>query len=101
MLLNCALTHVSITLLHPKRASAPYRRAVDRGPHTSRYWYNLASSERSPRKFAGAKTACNRSIALDRPPSGRSYCRETACASRSLQNENMNSTATTDANTAG
>ena len=61
-----ALAHESIILGQPERANALYRRTVEREPLTSRLWYNLASSERSLGKTAGAEAACNRSIQLDR-----------------------------------
>jgi tetratricopeptide (TPR) repeat protein len=61
-----ALAHVSITLGLPEQANALYRRAVEREPGTSRFWYNLASSERSLGRIAEAEFACNRSLSLDR-----------------------------------
>ena len=60
-----ALAHVSIILGQPERANALYRRAAEREPQTSRFWYNLASSERSLGRIAAADAACNRSILLD------------------------------------
>src|SRR6267154_1294340 len=60
-----ALAHVSLALGKPRRANALYRRAVEREPLTSRFWYNLASSERSLGSIAAAEAACNRAIALD------------------------------------
>jgi tetratricopeptide (TPR) repeat protein len=61
-----ALGLVSITLGQPERANTLYRRAVEREPLSARFWYNLASSERSLGRLAEAEAACNRSIALDR-----------------------------------
>lgn len=60
-----ALAHAAITLGQPGRAEALYRRAVEREPLTSRFWYNLASSARGLGHFAEAEAACNRSIVLD------------------------------------
>ncbi len=60
-----ALAHASIILGQPERANALYRRAVEREPQTSRFWYNLASSDRSLGRTAAAEAACNRSILLD------------------------------------
>ncbi|HEY3791340.1 MAG TPA: tetratricopeptide repeat protein, partial [Bradyrhizobium sp.] len=42
-----ALAHVSMLLGSHERSNALYRRAVDLAPHDPRFWYNLASSERS------------------------------------------------------
>lgn len=64
-----ALAHVSITLGRPERANTLYRRAVECEPVSARFWYNLASSERSVGRLTEAEEACNRSIELDR----RSY----------------------------
>src|ERR1700752_5094130 len=61
-----ALAHVSIPLGQPERANALYRRAVEREPLTSRFWYNLASRERALGRLAESEAARNRSIALDR-----------------------------------
>ena len=61
-----ALAHVSITLGHPERANALYRRAVESEPRSARFWYNLASSERSLGRLVSAEAACQRSIELDR-----------------------------------
>jgi tetratricopeptide (TPR) repeat protein len=60
-----ALAHVSITLGQPERANALYRRAVECEPRSARFWYNLASSERSLGRLAEAEAACQRSIELD------------------------------------
>jgi tetratricopeptide (TPR) repeat protein len=49
-----------------ERSNSLYRRVIELAPHTSRFWYNLASSERSFGRLVEAETACNRAIALDR-----------------------------------
>ena len=60
-----ALAYVSLHLGQHERANALYRRAVERAPHEARFWYNLASSERSLGHLVEAETACDRGIALD------------------------------------
>jgi tetratricopeptide (TPR) repeat protein len=48
-----------------ERSNALYRQAVEREPTEARFWYNLASSERSFGRLVEAETACDRAIALD------------------------------------
>jgi tetratricopeptide (TPR) repeat protein len=59
------LAYVSMALDRHERANDLYRRATELSPQTPRYWYNLACSERSFGRLAGAEEACNRCIALD------------------------------------
>ncbi|MEP7244731.1 MAG: sulfotransferase [Gammaproteobacteria bacterium] len=61
-----ALAHASMLLGQHERANALYRRATMLAPGDSRFWYNLASSERSLGRLSEAEQACDRSIALDR-----------------------------------
>jgi len=60
------LAHVSMLLGQYQRSNALYRRVVEIDPGTPRFWYNLASSERSFGRLAEAEAACDRAIALDR-----------------------------------
>ena len=60
-----ALAHVSLLLGKHERSNALYRRAVEMAPGDPRFWYNLASSERSFGRLVEAEAACNRAIALD------------------------------------
>jgi tetratricopeptide (TPR) repeat protein len=60
-----ALAHVSMLLGNHARSNALYRRAVDLAPNDSRYWYNLASSERSFGRLIEAEAACDKAIALN------------------------------------
>jgi tetratricopeptide (TPR) repeat protein len=59
------LAFVSVELAMHERANALYRRAAELAPRTPRFWYNLASSERSFGRLDEAEEACNRAIALD------------------------------------
>lgn len=59
------LAHVSLLLRQYQRSNALYRRVVELSPNTARFWYNLASSERSFGRLAEAEAACDRAIALD------------------------------------
>ena len=59
------LAYVSMAIGHHDRANSLYRRATEISPLVPRYWYNLASSERSLGRLAEAEAACDRSIALD------------------------------------
>ena len=59
------LAHVSLLLGQHQRSNALYRRVVELSPDTARFWYNLASSERSFGRLAEAEAACDRAIALD------------------------------------
>ena len=60
-----ALAYVSLHLRDHERANALYRRATELEPRTPRFWYNLASSERSFGRLSEAQAACDRAIALD------------------------------------
>lgn len=60
-----ALAYVSMHLGDHGRANSLYRRATELAPGTPRFWYNLASSERSFGKLSEAEAACDRAIALD------------------------------------
>ena len=59
-----ALANVSMLLGQHHRSNALYRRVVEMSPATPRFWYNLASSERSFGRLQKAETACDRAIAL-------------------------------------
>jgi tetratricopeptide (TPR) repeat protein len=48
-----------------ERSNALYRRVVELAPGDPRFWYNLASSERSFGRLVEAEAACDRAIALD------------------------------------
>jgi tetratricopeptide (TPR) repeat protein len=61
-----ALAHVCIQLGRHERSNALYRRATTLAPEDPRFWYNLASSERSVGRLREAEHACDRTIALDR-----------------------------------
>lgn len=59
-----ALANVSMLRGQHHRSNALYRRVVEMSPATPRFWYNLASSERSFGRLQEAETACDRAIAL-------------------------------------
>jgi tetratricopeptide (TPR) repeat protein len=59
------LAYVSMQLGRHERANQLYRRATQLAPQSPRFWYNLASSERSFGRLAEAEAACDRVIALD------------------------------------
>jgi tetratricopeptide (TPR) repeat protein len=59
------LAHVSLLLGQHERSNALYRRVVELAPDTARFWYNLASSERSFGRLTAAEAACERAIGLD------------------------------------
>ena len=59
------LAHVSMLLGQHERSNTLYRRAVELAPDDPRFWYNLASSERSFGRLVDAEAACDRAIALD------------------------------------
>jgi tetratricopeptide (TPR) repeat protein len=59
------LAHVSLLLGRHDRSNQLYRRVVELAPDTARFWYNLASSERSFGRLMEAESACDRAIALD------------------------------------
>lgn len=60
-----ALAHVSMLLGNHARSNDLYRRAVDLAPNDPRFWYNLASSERSFGRLVEAEAACDKAIALN------------------------------------
>jgi tetratricopeptide (TPR) repeat protein len=60
-----ALAHISMLLGQHARSNELYRRVVDLEPKDPRFWYNLASSERSFGRLLEAEAACDRAIALD------------------------------------
>ena len=60
-----ALAFVSMMLGQHERANSLYRRATQLSPETPRFWYNLASSERSFGRLLEAESACDRAIGLD------------------------------------
>jgi tetratricopeptide (TPR) repeat protein len=60
-----ALAYVSLALRAHERANRLYRRATELEPQTSRFWYNLACSERSFGRLAEAEAACDQAIQLD------------------------------------
>jgi tetratricopeptide (TPR) repeat protein len=60
------LAHVSFILGEHHRSNQLYRRVVELAPGEARFWYNLASSERSFGRLAEAESACDQAIALDR-----------------------------------
>jgi tetratricopeptide (TPR) repeat protein len=60
-----ALAHISLLLGKHERSNTLYKRVVEMDPGTARYWYNLASSERSFGRLLQAEVACDRAIALD------------------------------------
>jgi tetratricopeptide (TPR) repeat protein len=59
------LAHVSLLLRQHERSNALYRRVVELAPDVPRFWYNLATSERSFGRLTEAEAACDRAIALD------------------------------------
>lgn len=60
-----ALAHVSMLLGQHERSNGLYRRVVQLAPNEPRFWYNLASSERSFGRLLEAEAACDRAITLD------------------------------------
>jgi tetratricopeptide (TPR) repeat protein len=60
-----ALAHISLLLGKHELSNTLYKRVVEMDPGTARYWYNLASSERSLGRLLQAELACDRAIALD------------------------------------
>jgi len=65
-----ALAHVSLLSGQHELSNSLYKRIVTLAPDVSRFWYNLASSERSFGRLAQAEAACDRSISLDRSQYG-------------------------------
>jgi hypothetical protein len=59
------LAFASMHLGRHERANTLYRRAAQLAPDTPRFWYNLASSERSFGRLIEAEAACDRAITLD------------------------------------
>lgn len=60
-----ALAHVSMLLGAHERANRLYKQVVAMDPAPSRFWYNLASSERSLGSIDAAEVAAERAIELD------------------------------------
>jgi tetratricopeptide (TPR) repeat protein len=60
-----ALAFVLLQLGSYERANTLYRRAAALGGGSARFWYNLASSERSFGRLQNAEEACDRAITLD------------------------------------
>jgi tetratricopeptide (TPR) repeat protein len=59
------LAHVSLLLGQHERSNTLYRHVVELAPDTARFWYNLASSERSFGRLTEAEAACERAISID------------------------------------
>jgi tetratricopeptide (TPR) repeat protein len=59
------LAHVSLLLGQHERSNTLYRHVVELAPDIARFWYNLASSERSFGRLSEAEAACERAIELD------------------------------------
>lgn len=59
-----ALAHISMLLGQHHRSNELYRHVVEISPTIPRFWYNLASSERSFGRLQEAEAACDRAIAL-------------------------------------
>jgi len=59
------LAHASLLLGKHERSNALYRRVVELAPDDPRFWYNLASSERSFGRLLEAEAACDRALLLD------------------------------------
>src|SRR5579871_3488507 len=57
-----ALAFVSLQLGMHERSNALYRRATQIAPGEARFWYNLATSERSFGRLGAAEAACQRAI---------------------------------------
>jgi tetratricopeptide (TPR) repeat protein len=60
-----ALAFVLLQLGEHGRANALYRRATQHAPNEARFWYNLASSDRSLGHLADAEAACDQAIAIE------------------------------------
>jgi tetratricopeptide (TPR) repeat protein len=67
-----ALAYVSLQLGLHESSNALYRRAAEAAPGEARFWYNLATSERSFGRLTAAETACERAISIN-PTSYQSY----------------------------
>ena len=59
------LAYVCMALGRHDQANSLYRRATELAPQVPRFWYNLAGSERSLGRLAGAEAACDQALALD------------------------------------
>ena len=57
-----ALAFVSLQLGLHERSNKLYRRAAEVAPGDARFWYNLATSERSFGRLTAAEAACQRAI---------------------------------------
>ena len=57
-----ALAFACVQLGDHEMANRLYRRAVERTPGEARFWYNLASSERSFGRLTEAESHCDRAI---------------------------------------
>lgn len=60
-----ALAFVALQLGEHEQSNSLYRRATELAPSQARFWYNLASSERSLGRLEGAEAACDRAIHHD------------------------------------
>ncbi len=60
-----ALAFVSLQLGLHERSNTLYRQATQVAPGEARFWYNLATSERSFGRLAQAEAACQRAIDVD------------------------------------
>jgi tetratricopeptide (TPR) repeat protein len=61
-----ALAYVSLQLGLHERSNELYRRAAEVAPREARFWYNLATSERSFGRLTAAEEACQRAIDVNR-----------------------------------
>lgn len=60
-----ALAFVSLQLGLHERSNALYHRATEVAPREARFWYNLATSERSFGRLSEAEGACQRAIGVN------------------------------------
>jgi len=61
-----ALAFVSLQLGLYERSNGLYRRAAEVAPGEARFWYNLATSERSFGRLTDAENACQRAIEVNK-----------------------------------
>jgi tetratricopeptide (TPR) repeat protein len=61
-----ALAFVSLQLGLHERSNGLYRRAAEVAPGEARFWYNLATSERSFGRLTDAENACQRAIEVNK-----------------------------------
>jgi tetratricopeptide (TPR) repeat protein len=61
-----ALAFVSLQLGLHERSNGLYRRAAEVAPGEARFWYNLATSERSFGRLTDAQNACQRAIEVNK-----------------------------------